>query len=133
MHMVKLLSLRLNQCFGSFTILPIEGSSEPGLFRHLSNHIFWTPSFPKYISYGDHLFWKCSKFDVDLKNAQKNSQKPFCFSDKCIWIFSLKLALLRREHMSLAVNLLTKGLKGLHVINRNSFQLKNLHIDQWIW
>ena len=38
----------------------------------------------------------------------------FCFWDKCIWIVSIHLSLLLREYVSLAVNVLTKGLKSFH-------------------
>ena len=39
----------------------------------------------------------------------------FCFSDKCIWIVSIHLSLLMTEYLSLAVNVLRKGLKNFHV------------------
>ena len=38
-------------------LLP-EGSSETGLFRLLSNHIFRSPSFGKYISHEGHLLFE---------------------------------------------------------------------------
>ena len=34
------------------------------------------------------FFRKCSEFDVDLKNAHKNWEKVFWFSNKRIWIVS---------------------------------------------
>ena len=36
----------------------------------------------------------------------------FCFLDKCIWIVCIHLSLLLREYVSLAVNVLRKGLKN---------------------
>ena len=39
----------------------------------------------------------------------------FCFWDKSIWIVSIHLSLLLREYLSLAVNVLRKGLKNFHV------------------
>ena len=39
-NMVKLLSFNFEQCFGPFTILLVERSSERRLLRHLSNHFF---------------------------------------------------------------------------------------------
>ena len=39
----------------------------------------------------------------------------FCFWDKSIWIVSIHLSLLLREYLSLAVNVLRKGLKIFHV------------------
>ena len=43
MNMVKVLMLRLNQWFVRFTILPVQGSSEMEIYRHLSNHVFSGP------------------------------------------------------------------------------------------
>ena len=39
------------------------------------------------------FFWKFSKFDVDFKNAEKNSEKVFCFWDNSIWVGCVKLSL----------------------------------------
>ena len=79
------------------------------------------------------FFWICWKFDVDFKNAQKNSEKFFCFCDKCLWIVCIGSFHLRREYLSSAVNELTKSLKTLHVTTRDFFQLNYFHIDQRIW
>ena len=38
----------------------------------------------------------------------------FCFWDNCIWIVCIHLSLLLREYVSLAVNVLRKGLKNFH-------------------
>ena len=78
------------------------------------------------------LFWKCSKFDVDLKNANENWGKVFCFSDKCIWVVCIELSLLRREYSSSAVNMLKNSLKTLHVTKSDFFQLNYFQIDLWI-
>ena len=61
------------------------------------------------MSYERHLFWKCSKFNADSKNAEKNGEKTFCFWDKCIWVVCSHLSLLIREYLSQAVTLLRKG------------------------
>ena len=66
------------------------------------------------------FFWKCSKFNLDLKNEEKNSEKNFGSWDKCIWILCIHLSLLIREYLSLAVNVLRKGLKNFHV-SKNDF------------
>ena len=58
------------------------------------------------------FFWKCSKFNADSKNAQKNPEKIFCFWDKCIWIICIQLSVLIREYLSSAVNVLKKRLKN---------------------
>ena len=39
----------------------------------------------------------------------------FCFWDKLIWIVCIHLFLLIREYLSIAVNVLRKGLKNFHV------------------
>ena len=59
--------------------------------------------------------WKYSKFNADSKNAEKNSEKIFCFWDKTISIVYIHLSLLLREYYSLRVNVLRKGLKNFHV------------------
>ena len=79
------------------------------------------------------FFWKCWKFDLDLKNVKIISQKVFCFSDKCVWIRCIKMSLLRREYLSWAVNVLTNSLKTLRVTKSDFFQLNYLHIGQWLW
>ena len=41
---------------------------------------------------------KYSKFNADSKNAIKNWQNVFGFSDNCIWIGSGRYSLLLREY-----------------------------------
>ena len=45
----------------------------------------------------------------------------FCFWDKSNWIVCINLSLLIREYLSLAVNVLRKGLKNFHVSKSNFF------------
>ena len=61
---------------------------------------------------------KCSKFELDFKNALKNSKKPFCFWDIWIWIGIVKLSLLRTRYFLSAGNLLTGSPKIFHVNKR---------------
>ena len=61
------------------------------------------------------FFWKCSKFNADSKNEEKNSEKNFGSWGKCIWIVYIHLSLLIREYLSSAVNVLRKRLKNIHV------------------
>ena len=56
--MVKMPSSRLQHFLAQFTLLPVEGSSETGFFRHLSNQLFPSPLFLKYIAYDGHLFYE---------------------------------------------------------------------------
>ena len=61
------------------------------------------------------FFWKGSNIDADWKNAEKNSEKIFCFWDKCVWIVCIQLSLLIREYLSYAVKVLKKRLKNVQV------------------
>ena len=113
--MIKLLSLRLNQCFGPFKMSPWMGPlKRERLDIYLSTSLvvdnFLNTSAMRVI-----FFWKCSKFSADSKNAEENSEKMFCFWDKCIWLVCIHLSLLIREYLSEAVTVLRKGLKNFHV------------------
>ena len=55
--------------------------------------------------------------------------------EKNIFVFPIypsELSLLRREYLSLAVNVSTKSLKNLHVTTSDFFRLDYLHSDQRI-
>ena len=133
MNMIKELPLRLNQCFGLFTMLPVDGSSQLDFLD------IYLATFSEVRNFGNTyamiviFVWKCSKFDVSLKNANENLEKVFCFFLKCIWIVCIKLSLLRREYILSAVNVLTKSPKTLHVPKSDFFQLNYFHIDKRIW
>ena len=79
------------------------------------------------------FFSKCSKFNLDFKNAAKNSEKVFCFIDNYIWIGISKLSLLRTGYFLSAANMLTSSRKNCHV-NKRDFSVHNLLASaQWIW
>ena len=46
----------------------------------------------------DFFFSKCSKFNVDSKNAIKNQENVFGFADTCIWTGSGKSSVLLSEY-----------------------------------
>ena len=54
--MVKVLPFSFEQCFGTFTMLLVEDSSETGLFRNSSNQVFRSLLVKEYIFYEGHLF-----------------------------------------------------------------------------
>ena len=83
--------------------------------------------------WGASFFWKCSKLNLDFKNAEKNSEKAIYFSDNCIWIGCVNLSLLRREYLSATFNALRKCAKVFHIVMRAFFQLICLDSDQYIW
>ena len=132
MNLVKELPLRLNQLFGLFARLPVDGSSQMGLFRNLSTHVFRVRNFGSSLAMRVIFFWKCLNLDVYLKNANKNREKFFSFSHKCIWTVCIELSLLWREYLPSAVHVLTKNLERFHITSRNFFQLNYLHSHQWI-
>ena len=76
--MEKVLSFMFQQCFSPITMLLVEGSSETGLFRLLSNHVFRGPQVQKYISYEGHFL--CGNVQNETliwKKQNKNCQKVF--------------------------------------------------------
>ena len=54
-NVVKMASCSFEQCLGTFTLLLVEGTSETGLFRHLSKHVSRSLYIQKYISYFGHV------------------------------------------------------------------------------
>ena len=78
------------------------------------------------------FYSKCSKFNIDLQNAAKNSEQFFCFSDNWLWIVILKLSLLRTGYFSSAANVLTSGPKIWHINKRDFFEHNFVASDQWI-
>ena len=87
--MVKVLSSTLQQCLGPFTMLLVEGTSETGFLRHLSNHLLRSPYFRKYIGFATFGY------------ARKNWEKVFCFWDICILTCCNKLSLFKKKMLFL--------------------------------
>ena len=77
MNMLKGLRLRFLQCFGTFTMLLVDGSSDTGLFRHLSDHVFGGLNFGNTKSMRVIFFPKYLKFILDFKNEAKKREKVF--------------------------------------------------------
>ena len=106
------------------------------LKRHFSDNYLTT--FSESVISEVRNVWRSSfnsrhlKCNLDFKNASKNWEKKFCFSDNSIWIGIVKLPLLRTRYFSSAVNVLTCSPKILHVNKRDFFQLNCLGSDQWI-
>ena len=72
-------------------MLLVEESSDARLFRHLSNNVFWNPSFRKYISYEGYLFLEGVQNFIYISKIQKNIlKKIFVFqkiaSELAAWI-----------------------------------------------
>ena len=115
---------------------PVYHVARPRIFSNRTFYTFILPRLSQSIISEIHRvwrsskFWKSSKFNLRFKNAEKNSEKVFCFLDNYIWIGCTKLSILRREYLSSAANVLTNSPKILHITKRNFFQLNCLHSDQ---
>ena len=132
--MIKLLWCIFQQYYGPFTILFVEGSSETGRFRHLSNHVFrvrnfanakyiWASSFPQ----------KSPSFIPHFKNPEKNREKVFYFWDNCIWIGIIKLSILRTGYLSSAANMITTSPKTWNGNKKDFFQSNCLGSYSNMW
>ena len=70
--------------------------------------------------WGSSFFPKCSKFNLDIKNAPKKLKKVFFFYNICIWIGIFKLSLIRTGYLSSAANVL-KAVPRFGVSIRETF------------
>ena len=68
--------------------------------------------------WGSCFFWICWKYNLSVKNGEKNPEKFFCFRDNCVWVCCIKLSLLRREYFWPAVNVLQNSPKILRITKR---------------
>ena len=132
-NMIKVLWCRCHQCFGAFTMLLVGESSETGFLD------IYLTTFSEYViseiqDLWASSFWsKCSIFQLDFKNAAKNSENVFCWLNNCMRIGIVKLSLLRTGYFSSAANVLTSSPKISHVNQRDFFQINWLGSDKLIW
>ena len=56
-------------------MLLVQGSSQTGLFRHLSNRAFRNPLVRKYVTYEGHLVLKNAQNLIQISKVQKNVEK----------------------------------------------------------
>ena len=132
MNLIKVLWCRFQQCLGTFTMLLVEGSSGTGLFRHLHDYVFRVRNFGQTKSMTVIFSFEIFKIYSRCQKGARNSEKAFCFSDKCIWIGIVKFSLIRIEYFSSAANVLTLSAKIWYVNNRDFSWLNWLCTDQWI-
>ena len=130
--MIETLWSRFQQWFRWFTMLLDEGSSEMGLFRHLSDYVFVVPNIGNGKSMRVIFFSKCLKLNLNFKNSATNWEKVFSFWDNCIWIGNVKLSRLRTGCFESEANELTSSPKIWHVQKRDFLQLNWLGSDQWL-
>ena len=132
MNMIMMLWCRFQQWSGTFTMLLFEESSETGLFRHLSDHVFGFRNFGNTKSMRVIFLFKILKIYVWLRKCTKNWEKVFCFWDKLILIGIVKLSLLRRGSFSSTGNMLTSRPKIWDVSKRDFFELNWVGSNHWI-
>ena len=87
------------QFFRYFNMLPVGQCSEARLFRHLTNCIFCSLWFRKYITF--------EGVTISTSDMEEKILKIFSFLDNCSWIGCYKFFRLRREYLPSAINLLT--------------------------
>ena len=122
--------------YGRGPVVEIESVFRPvyhvACRRVLSNGTFQTFITPRLLEsviwkihklWGSPFFWKCSKFNVYLKNLQNNWKTFLLFEITRVWICCVKMPLLRREYLSPAVNVLRNSPKIFPVTKRDPFQL----------
>ena len=129
MNMIKMVWCRFQQCLGTSVMLLVEGSSETGHFRHLTNQVFGVRKFRNTKAIRVIFFSKCLKFNLNFKNEAKNWKKVFCFSGNWIRTGIVKLFLLRTGYFSSTANVLTSSTSILHVNRRGFFKLSWLASD----
>ena len=124
MNMINLPRLRFQMFLIWLTIFLVHGCSNAILFLYLSNHVSEVRNFGNTLAMSVIFFWICSKFNLDLENAEKGSEKFFSFWDSSIWIGCVKYSLLITEDLPYSVNALTNILRfciSVRVTFSNSF------------
>ena len=78
MNIIKMLPCRFQQCLGKFSMLLVEGFSETGLFRHLSDYVFGVRKFVNTKSMSVILFFKIFIINCGFQKCSKKiEQKVF--------------------------------------------------------
>ena len=103
-------------------MLLVAGYSEIGYFRHLSDYVFGVRNFENTKSMKVIFFFKYLKFQLDFKNAARNSENVFCWLNNCMRIGIVKLSLLRTGCFSSAANVLTSSPNVFHLNKSGFFQ-----------
>ena len=75
--MVKVLSFKLQQWLGSFTKWLVKGPSKQDFLDNYLTTLFGVRNFGNTSAIRVIFVSKCSKFNVDFKNAKKKFRKTF--------------------------------------------------------
>ena len=82
--MIKVLLCRFHQFLGRFDMFTVEGCSEardPNIPLTISLTVYFVENT---LAMNVIFFSKCTKFDEDLKNEEKNQENIFTFLDNCV-------------------------------------------------
>ena len=112
-------SFSFAQCFGPFTTLLVQGSSETDPFRYFSV----LRKFKNASAMRVFFFLKMFNFQSKFRKRKKNWENIFRFWDNCIRKCWNKLPLLRAEYLLSAVNGLPKL---LYIFQRDLFNRNSL-------
>ena len=80
-NMIKVLWCGFQQCLGMFTMLLVEGSSETGLFRYFSNHVFGVHNFGTTKAVRVIYYFKMFKIYAGFQKCSKKIRKKFFVSE----------------------------------------------------
>ena len=79
LNIIKMLWCRFQQCFGTFTMLLVKGSSETILFRHWSDHVFGVRNLGNTKSMRVIFFFWIFKIFYRFQKFSKKLRKSFVF------------------------------------------------------
>ena len=125
-NMVKVLLFSFEQCFGTFTMLLVELSSEAGFLDIDLTTSFRVSEFKNIKARRIIFSLKIFKIESKFRKCKKKFRKYFLF----LWSLHQKMPLLIREYLSLPVNGLTNSHKILHITQRDFFNLNSIPTDQ---
>ena len=130
--MIKVLSFSFEQSFGPFTMLLVEGSSETGLFRHLSNLVFQSLYVSSEIPqlWWSSFFLEMFKIECKFIKFKKNLRNFLRFWDNCVWKCYYKKSLLRREYLLSAVDGLSNSRETFNITLWDYLNLNILQRNQ---
>ena len=79
LNIIKMLWCRFQQCFGTFTMLLVKGSSETILFRHWSDHVLGVRNLGNTKSMRVIFFFWIFKIFYRFQKFSKKLRKSFVF------------------------------------------------------
>ena len=103
--------MQISNGLRTFAMLLVKASSETVLLAIYLTTIWDSVILKIQNLWGSSFTLKYLKFNLHLKNAAKNWEKVFSFSDNSIWIGIVKFSLLKTGYFSWAANVLWSSTK----------------------